>query len=238
MRSELRKLNGDGLRKFKEYLEALRDGDEQTYPANLLLDERFSEPSGLSVEVERVPFETRYDMGVYLAGVFEGCDTQLILGDAGVWSWLALFWFEQLCPRDREGKLKPGQIYNFILSERYNHRPRQAVRTTYMLVKDYGELARVFLCQKPHLRGAIIEEFAARQFYLNCRGVVEAANRLYMDRDRNSFKRGAAAKGAGSSRRFISFLQQIERTYDLFSISPETLIAMLPGEYSKFIPAE
>ena len=104
-----------------------------------------------------------------------------------------------------------------------------------MMVRDYDEKALVFLCQKPHLRGAIIEEFAARQFYVNCRGVVEAAGRIYFDPEKRSFKRGAAGKGGGSSRRFIIFLQQIEKTYDLYSISPEALVSMLPAEYNKFV---
>jgi len=238
MANQLRKLNDEGVIKFREYLDALRQGTLQAYPANLLDNEEFSDGLEFSVEVECLNFETRYDMGSYLVMLLEGHDDQGILGDIGIWSWLALFWFEQLCGRDSEGHPKPSKVYNYILSDRYNHRPRHSVRTTYMLVRDHGEKARVLLSKGPHQRGEIIEQFAARQFYLNCSGVVDALGQLYFDPEKRSFKRGAAGKGGGSSRRFITFLQQIEKTYDLYSISGEALLGMLPTEYGKFLPSE
>ncbi len=234
---KLRRLNDEGLDLFKDYIDSLRNGIvQEAYPAYLIEDERYSEEVSLGIEVEDIEFETRYEMGSLLVGLFRNHDDQGILGDGGIWGWLALFWFFQICRKDNSGNLKPNQTYNYILSDRFNHRPRHAIRTTYMLVRDHGENARVLLSKKPYQRGEIVEQLAARQFYLNCAGVVESLCELYFNPASKSFKRGAAGKGAGSSRRFVAYLQQIEKTYDLYSIPASTLMAMLPAEYKRFMP--
>ena len=236
MADPIRKLNGDGLSAFEQYLYDLREGKIIEPPFHLLRDPRYSDPLEDVPEVERKEFQTRYDMGAYLSGVLEDADMQPLLGDRGFWSWLALYWFDQLCPARADGTRKPSQIYNYILSANYNHRPRHAVRTTWLLVSQYGETAFFLLSKKPSERGELIEQLAARQYLISCRGVIEAANRLYYDPERRTFKRGStSSKRKGNIRRYVGYLQQLDLTYDLYSLSGADLISMLPEEYSGFL---
>ncbi|MGE3843071.1 MAG: hypothetical protein AB7I50_15970 [Vicinamibacterales bacterium] len=58
--------------------------------------------------------------------------------------------------------------------------------------------------------------------------------RLYFDEARLRIKRGAGGKGAGTPRRLMDYLRQIEMNYDLGSIKAEVFWEMLPKEFEKF----
>lgn len=236
MADVIRKLNDEGLHAFEQHLRDLRDGKKLETPFHMLTDPRYSEPLNAELAVEQREFQTRYAMGEYLTDVLEGTEIQPLLGDVGFWSWLALYWFDQLCPVKADGSRKPRQIYNYILSSNYNHRPRHAVLTTWFLVDRYGETA-LFLLSKPlHERGDLLEQLAARQYLIGCKGVIEAASRLYYDPGRKTFKRGSAStKRKGNIRRFISYLQQLDLTYDLYTLQGQDIIRMLPDEYTGFL---
>jgi hypothetical protein len=104
-----------------------------------------------------------------------------------------------------------------------------------MLVDQYGETALFLLSKKPQERGELIEQLAARQYLISCRGVIEAAKELYYDSERKTFKRGAASrKRQGNISRYVAYLQQLDLTYDLGTIDSDALLEMLPNEYSAF----
>ncbi|MCP5430212.1 MAG: hypothetical protein H6962_08400 [Chromatiaceae bacterium] len=189
-----RRLNKRGLRAFASYVDQLRDGSKLPAPVHLLTDDDYSEELEIPVSVGDDPFETRYDIGKHLVRAFRGKNMQPLLGDIGFWTWLALFWFDQLCPPAADGSRKPSKEYNYILSTNYNHRPRHAIRTTWLLVDRYGEDSLFLLSKKPNERGELIEQLAARQYFISCQGVIGAAAALYYDPDRATFKRGATSQ--------------------------------------------
>ncbi|WP_300496459.1 hypothetical protein [Marinobacter sp.] len=232
---EVRRLNTKGMQAFRNYLAGLDGDGSLPIPLNLLTDSATSEPLLETLEVdEGLTFETRYDMGVYLVDLLRDEGVQNLLGDVGFWSWLGLLWFDQLCPLSG-GKRKPKKEYNYILSENWRHRPRHAIYTTWMLVANHGENALFMLSKRLHERGELIEQLAARQYFMACVGVIEAAHKIYFDPDRRTFKKGATSqKRRGNIRRFVSYLQQLDLTYDLGSISSESLLEILPKEYEGF----
>lgn len=236
MADYVRKLNEDGLHAFDQYIQDLRNGGTTDTPKHLLTDVRYSESLDFDIVLEQQEFETRYALGEYLKSALDEVKIQSMLGDPGFWSWLALYWFDQLCPPGKDNSRKPSQSYNYILSTNYNHRPRHAIRTTWILVNSYGEKSFFLLSKQPNERGELIEQLAARQYFISCRGIIEAGNRLYYDPDRKTFKRGATSrKRKGNIRRFINYLQQLDLTYDLYSLHGESIIGMLPKEYEGFL---
>ena len=235
MPDQARRLNVQGLDAFHRYIQDLADGAKLDTPDHLLTDPRYSEAVGIDIEVELREFQTRFELGTYLTDILKEAPVQTLMGDAGFWTWLALYWFEQLCPQQENGKRKPSKPYNYILSSNYNHRPRHALFTTWMLVNLYGDTALFLLSKAPHERGELIEQLAARQYLISCQGVIETAKELYYDPQRKTFKRGATSqKRQGNIRRFISYLQQLDLTYDLGTLASEALLDMLPDEYSAF----
>ena len=156
------------------------------------------------------------------------------MGDSGCWSWFALCWFAQLCPK-KNGKMKPRKSYNYILSRSYNHRPRHAVYMTWQLVQRYGKDAEFMLCKEPSTRGEITEQMMARQEMLSSEATMRLARSLYFDPASGIFKRGAAArKSAGCVYRYINWIQQLQLTFDIFSTTKEELEELLPKEFDRF----
>lgn len=232
---KIRKLNKSGIIEFERFIENLRNGGKQNTPDHLLTDPSTSEVLEVDLELEKGSFSNRYELGIYLVEKLNDMDMQKIIGDSGFWSALALFWFDQLCPLKADGSRKPSMVYNYILSENYNHRPRHAIFTTWQLVELYGEHSRYLLSRELPVRGELIEQLMARQYFLSCTGVMQAASTLYYDPERKTFKKGAAGRtSAGCVYRFVSWLQQLEINYDLFSISSDDLINLMPKEFERF----
>lgn len=239
MTISVRRLNTVGTQGFADFIDRIRCGEASPAPFYLLDDDRYSETLSQNIIIGQTVFATRYDMGRHLCEAFRDCNMQPLLGDDGFWNWIALLWFDQLCPPSANGRRSASQKYNYILSTNYNHRPRHAIRTTWMLVDKHDKNSLFLLSKSPEQRGELIEQIAARQFLINCKGVVAAASRLYFDQARQTFRRGSTSrKRKGNIRRFINYLQQLELNYDLYSMPGEQIVDILPDEYSSFLNAK
>jgi len=78
-----------------------------------------------------------------------------------------------------------------------------------------------------------IEQIASRQFIISHPNLIEAFSILYFDNTSERPKRGAQSRQrAGNIRRFVKIIQQFELTYDIYSMSPEQIIDLMPEEFS------
>ncbi len=231
----VRRLNNEGVADFENFIQQLRSGIELNIPYHLLSSHEYSSDIDLDISLdEGKVFDSRYQIGEYLVTIFKSHDIRKHIGDIGFWSWFGLLWFDQLCPK-KNGKRVPSKGYNYVLSYSYNHRPRHAIYMTWQLVDRYGEDARFMLCKEPSTRGEITEQMMARQEILSSEGAMQLASELYFEKSSKNFKKGAAArKSAGCVSRYISWLQQLQLTFDIYSISREELAALLPSEFDRF----
>ncbi len=88
-----------------------------------------------------------------------------------------------------------------------------------------------------HVGGEMIEQIASRLEYISCRAVLEALDRLYLDdtRDVERLKPGATSRTRGGALgRFITFLEQIAMTYDLYGMTGENILDLLPPEFDEW----
>lgn len=231
----IRRLNDNGLAEFERYVERLREEGDVPIPDWLLIDDRTSEALDVSVDLGQNDFESRYELGAYLCSCLGEIDMYSFIGDRGFWSWIALFWFDLLCP-EKNGKRRPLKYYNYVLSADYRHRPRHAIYMTWQLVDRYGEHARFLLSKSVPTRGELIEQLMARQDLLSSEGVMVLASELYSDLNTGGFKRGAASrKSGGCVSRYVAWLQQLDNTYDLFLATADDLKEMLPSEFKRFL---
>ena len=235
---KIRKLNEKGVEQFETYIDNLRRGIDQNFPGFLLESSEFSEKIELDIEVDaNRQFESRYELGVYLVDLFKSQPIQTYMGDQGFWSWLALLWFMQLCPK-KKGKMKPSKPYNYILSRFFRHRPRHAVYMTWQLVNLHGDKSIFMLGKEPSTRGELTEQLMARQEILYSSSVMELADCLYCDRERKTFKRGVTTRDKGGTvTRLIHLLDQIRLNFDIYSIGSDDLKEMLPKEFDRFLKA-
>jgi len=231
----IRRLNEEGLEKFEQFVDDLRNQLPVAVPSWLLDDQESSEALGFDVDYEPRQYASRFELGTHLVEVLGDQDVQTVIGDRGFWSWIALLIFDQLCPEPANGKRKAQMPYSYVMSNKWKHRPRHAIFTTWQLVQRYGEHSRFLLSKELPVRGELIEQLMARQYFFGCEGVIQLASDLYYDEERQTFKVGAAArKSAGCVYRYVGWLQQLEVNYDLYSMSRQHLYDILPGEFERF----
>jgi len=167
-------------------------------------------------------------------------DPSAIANDAGLWSALALAYFDRLCPADASGDRITREQYRYILSTDYRHYYRHLVRSPWQLVRDHKHNAQFLLIaprEQQHplsVHGEILEQFGGRQQILASKPIIEAAYKMYFDPRTERPRTGVAGSGRGSARRFGMVLRQLDLTYDPACMSDDLLIAVLPNEFEKW----
>ncbi|HEX9161415.1 MAG TPA: hypothetical protein VF980_06870 [Thermoanaerobaculia bacterium] len=229
----LRKLNAKGIAEFRIYLGSIRAGAEfQKNPALLYVDE-FSSAVRPRIEIEQRTLRTKLDAAKYLTQVLEPIEGPGLTADVGLWSWLALFFFDQLSPLRADGKRRPREDYHYIPNDRRPH--RHLLAGAYQLYRLHGDRARVLLHPAVHQHGRFIFDLDYRRDLLTNRGLIEVADQLYWNARTNRVKRGAASDGRpGSLRRLIAVAQQLELNYDLYGMSAQEIRALLPPEFESW----
>ncbi len=234
----LRKLNSIGTKQFESYLEQLNEQPELAPPVNILTDAATSDAVGSYIEVEKQHFATRFEMAQYIDEKIGASSLASVENDEGIWAWLSLFYFDILCPVDKDGRRKTRDMARLIpavfnFRKYYRHLLAGPYRI-YRAHRDNPERALALLCGPLHKPGEIAEQLASRQELITNKSVIETSKRLYMNPKNNTIRKGAAGKSRGSVRRFVEVLEQFDLTWDLYAMSSADLLLMLPKEFEKF----
>lgn len=225
----LRRLNSQGIAAFREYLGSIRAGGEfQPNPAVLYVDE-YSSRVMPRIEIEQRPFKTKLAAAQYLTEVLRPLEGPSLGSDVGLWSWLALFYFDQLSPT-RGGKRRPREDYHYIPGEK--HPQRHLLAGAYQLYRLHGEHARVLLHPPVYQHGRFIFDLDYRRDLLTNRGLIEVVDRLYWNPKTKRPKRGAASDAQpGGLRRLIALAEQLDLNYDLYGMNAQEIEELLPAEF-------
>ena len=177
------------------------------------------------------PFASRREIGEYLAPKLRPFRAW-IGGRTSFWSWLGMYYFEetvrivdgavQLSPLDEMFVLDPLDEQNL----RGIH--RHCLRSAWQVYEIHGEKAAFLLDQPPTARGDIADRIFQSQRIFNSVGIVPLILGLYTDGKRP--KRGFQGR-PGGLRHLLRVLDQLERTHDIYGMSPEALVRVLPKEF-------
>jgi hypothetical protein len=230
----LRRMTDVGFNLFRSYLADLRSGSTEGIPQVLLGDESYSHEVEPLIEVEKHRFLTKAEAAEYLylrirslhAGVFH---------DAGIWTWLSAFYFDSVCPPAKDGKRNPGADYRHLLTlgRDWRHSYRHLLAGPARTFAFHQYEGKLLLSGPINRLGDFVEQLSSRQEIASNRGVIEAATILFWDAASQRPKRGAAPteRKPGSLRRFIDVVQQLELTYDLYSMKGDEIVSLLPSEF-------
>ena len=235
---KIRRLNQNGMERFSDFLASLTTDAPYPVPAGLLTDEDASEPFEYDIDVEHHPLSTRYEAAEYLNAIFKGLEIS-IGHDTGLWSWLSLFFFEQICPR-KQGHYVPGERARWIPAttdhRRYYRHLLAGPYRIYNANQDFPQRAMIFLYGPLGTVGHFYYQLVSRQEYITNKTIVEIATELYYNPDLKRQKRGGQTLGKpGTVFRFASFLNQLDTTWDLYSMTPVELRECLPKEFMRFL---
>jgi len=234
---KLRKLKDSGIKRLELYLDSLSTESPQPYPRELLSDPAFSDAVS-DVAVQPNDFSNKYEIASYLHNLFTRADLPDVTTNKGLWCWLSLYYFEQLCPRGLGGKFNPGararwipEVHNF---QRYYRHLLAGPYRIFYFHRDKPDRTNALLCGEICKQGDLIEQLASRQELITNRSLIEAVTNLYYDPSTKKNKRGAGGKGGGSPRRLAEVIDQFNLTWDLYSMTPEEFMQLLPSEFDRF----
>lgn len=228
--TELRLLNEQGIERFREFLDSGAMGEP---PYAILRDPGTSISFASDLQVDQRVFTSKLEAARYLAKLLTDLNPADVDHNKGLWTWLALLYFKQLCPTEPDGSREVGEQYRYILSNDYRHYYRNLLAGPYSIFKLHGEKARVILHPPVHRHGDFAEQLASRQEFITNRGLLEVADTLYYDPQANTPKPGATnRRRPGNVRRLVMLVQQLDLTYDLYGMSAQQILALLPPEFN------
>lgn len=105
------------------------------------------------------------------------------------------------------------------------------------LIRQYGKLARFLLTNPVNKENRLYHQICVRQNFVSNPAIMEAAQVLYCSPRTGGLKPGSVSiTEPGGGYRFITIIQQLELTYDLFSMSAEQILSLLPKEFGPWLP--
>ena len=233
-RVRLSRFTAAGLRRFEEFLGAAASGNATAVPPDLLAG------PGLAEELAGAPIvdpdhlgPTRLEAARNLDALLSAAGLAEPERDASLWAWLSALCFDALCPRDRQGRYRPGARARYVPvigdSRRvYRHR----LLGPYLVLRAHRDAPARALCllAQPLARpGQLVERFASRPRLVAAPAAVGAATLLYVGRN-GAIRHGAAA----NVDRLSAVLMQLDRTYDVYGMTSEALLKLLPREFDAF----
>src|SRR6266581_1220942 len=237
----LRSLKESGQTIFETYLDRAAEGSKEEPPFYLLQDDSATTGINGKADIQNRSFRSRLDAAGYLSEALRGVARRDLDTNHGLWTWLALFYFDQLCPRSKDGVRHPGEGYRYIhprigSAGFFRHYYRHLVAGPYRIFRLHGERARVLLHAPVHTHGDFSEQLGSRAEFITNGGLINAADLLYFDESVRNPKRGATnRKRPGTLRRFISVVQQLDVTYDLYSMTGSQIVSLLPPEFGVWL---
>ena len=235
---KLRRFNDDGVSTFASYRARLGLEPNLPPPIHTLEDPALTEEIAGNIEVTKQHFDTRLEAGRFLNELIERSSIALPERDRGLWAWLTLFYFDEVCPLDGNGNRDTQDEARLIpLLDNHQRFYRHLLLGPFLIVRahrDNPERAIAMLCNPLWKPGEIVEQLASRKELVTNRGVVELATQLYYDKEKKSFKRGAGSSVKGAARRLAALLNQLDLTFYLYGMSADELMVLLPNEFNRF----
>lgn len=234
---KLRRFNQRGIERFSDYRKNLLMDPTAAPPLEWLEDSGLTEVVA-DVEVEKRNFSKRFDAGVYLVELISKAGIELPERDAGLWTWLTLFFFDEVCPSDSSGEREPMAEERLVPKiGNYQKFFRHLLLGPYLIVRahrDDPKRAMALLHNPVWGPGDIPAQLAARKEMVTNAAVVGAATKLYYDAANDELKPGSGSKVKGAPRRLAIVLKQLDLTYYLYGLSADELLALLPKEFDRF----
>jgi len=236
----LRFMLPDGENLFREFIYQVRNNPEVEKPD--LNREPYSREFSPQIMIDdKIIFKSKLELAQYLDNIFREAhiSREDVIRNRNLWTWLAYIWWKQLTNNCNNIKERDE---HYICTEPSNYRRyyTHLVAAPYILYSLYNlPISMLFLYNPPWKINDFTERVAANQFLISHRNIVEVIYSLYFDEKKQRPKKGSTSPDApGNIRRFIKVLRQFELTYDIYSMTPQQIIEILPEEFKKWLNKE
>ena len=239
-------LTAEGIGSAKAYLAALRIDTSSPFPDGLLTEPRYALPVSSAVFVAPRAFANRREAGEYLSERLAPLGNIHVADNAPLWSWLGMFYFDQVVSRSADGRMRVANadiayVIDLLDEGRgASQRHRNRLLFAWDIYTRHGdERARGLLSQPVSSMEHLADRLIGKVEAYRSPGVMDLANRLYTDSATGQQKSGIAGGGgnqrpAGGVVRLMDVLDQLYMTYDVYDMTAEQLLELLPPEFNRF----
>ncbi len=237
--TKVRVLNEKGIEEFIKFIEEAKKNVESNKPD--LNTNEFSMEFTPSIEIEEnKAFDTRLEMAKYLYEKFEnaGIKRNQIIGEEnkGLWTWLAYIWFEQITnKRENIGRIERHvAFYPSSPREKQQRRNIHLIYGAYYLYSLLGEEnSKIFLLSPPYKIWDTVDRLGCTEYVIRYPEIVKTAIHFYWDNEKNRPKPNLRdSDKPGNITRFLSLINQLELTYNIYQMKCEEIISLLPEEFN------
>lgn len=164
--------------------------------------------------------------------------TEELRTDAGLWTWLSLFYFDQVCP-EIDGSKAVRNDYTYIFMPDQSRCFYRHLLFVAWYAKHVSPVHnRLFLDTSLHQLDKFTQDILKRLYMTRIDCIFEVLDRLYWDRDSNRPRKGVnnprKVVAGDLMHRFPTRIRQLEKTYDLLSLSADQLINLMGDEFAQY----
>lgn len=153
-----------------------------------------------------------------------------------MWTWLACRSFDLIRTRRTDRVLRESAYY--VCSQDWNRFYRHRIAgpaRIYWLFRDRIRDANLLLHGEASEHSDWEAQLAGRQGRIRNLELTATANRLYWNFEQSRPKRGAQTRSRpGTLRRLLAFIDQVDLTYDVNSMTPDQILDLLPAEFDRW----
>ena len=242
----LRSFNESGMQQFQTFLDRYQDGSMRLDDASAIA--RSTQLSDLvepRMQIDIPPSCIKRELAAlvcdgFVKAGYDELPTRATARNRGMWTWIAAASFHLIRSRRiRQGKPNLRDYSYYILAESglryYRHRVAGPARI-HWLFRDAPREARLFLNSEIDQVSEFEERLAVTMRYVSNRELTRVLDTLYFDTKTFRQKRGAVSDAGqrGVLRRFMTVIDQLDRTYDLHSMKADQILDLLPPEFDRW----
>lgn len=233
----VRQFNDEGIRGVRSFLAAGRDDPALPVPRELLGNDQLTEIITPYLKLESRHLVTKADAASFLVRVLEPLPDKAVGENAGLWTWLSLFFFDEVCPRRGERRIIKNDYHYVFEPKNARHVYRHLLYISWRVSRIAGDHNRLFLQSSLSTLDLVTTEVMSRLFLTRIPCIFEVLDRLYWDKDRGKARAGIVdgrtTRPGDLRHRLPLRIRQLEKTYDLLSLDADQMIELLGDEFQR-----
>ncbi len=238
----VREFTQEGLEYARGYLESIRDMVWRPVPDELLFGDEYATPVIPSAQVETRSFGNRRELGQYLAEQLEPLGAGNVSSNWHLLSWIGMFYLESLTSgvTGQSPKRLFADIAHIIDPSRDSRdRSHHRLKMAYDLWTRWGDKAWYFLEQPANSMPQFTLRIVQSPEIMRSEDLVPLVLTLYVDKGVGELRPGSTGMNQsdappGSLPRLIAVLNQLSMTYDVYGMTMQQLLPLLPPEFDDF----
>jgi hypothetical protein len=233
----LRQFNKTGIEAFGKFLASCREAPTESVPTDLIESDEHTTLVSHEIEVEPRNFSSRRAAADYFHNVLSPLSADVVRKDAGMWTWLSLFYFDQICPIVNGNRTVRNDYTYIYMPDESRYFYRHLLFIAWQVVRIAPEHNRLFLDLPVNRLDRITEEVTKRLYLTRIPCLFELLDRLYWDTASNRPAKGIVSPNKVSAgdlmHRFPTRIRQLEKTYDLQTLDANQLLEILGDEFQQ-----